>query len=58
LLCGTRAEECLREYGEQHREPLAHLAALINDVKSAPRGTLAALLVVMRELGRVVGTRA
>ena len=37
---------------------LTALAALVSDIKSARRASLAALLVVVRELGRVAGTRA
>jgi glutamate dehydrogenase len=58
LLCrqaGGEVEACLREYMEAHQEQLEKLRAVINDIKSAPRPTLAALLVVMRELGRLAG---
>ena len=58
LLCrqgGGQVDECLREYIEAHQEQLAKLRVLIDDIKSAPHATLAALLVVVRELGRLVG---
>ncbi|HXQ23650.1 MAG TPA: NAD-glutamate dehydrogenase domain-containing protein [Candidatus Acidoferrales bacterium] len=58
LLCrqgGGELAACLQEYTETHHEPLTKLGVLINDIKNAPRATLAALLVVMRELGRLVG---
>jgi glutamate dehydrogenase len=61
LLCrqaGGQVDECLDEYTAAHHEPLAHLRALLDDVKSAPHPTLAALLVVVRELGRLVGRPA
>lgn len=50
-------EQCLREYVEANDPPLRKLQVLIDDVKSARRPTLAALLVVMRALGRLVGER-
>ncbi len=50
-------EQCLREYKEAHQPSLRKLQALIDDVKSGRRTTLAALLVVMRALGRLVGER-
>ncbi|MBP1686348.1 MAG: glutamate dehydrogenase [Deltaproteobacteria bacterium] len=50
-------ERCVQRYTEQHREQLERLRALISDIKSASRTTLAALLVVMRELGRLAGHR-
>jgi glutamate dehydrogenase len=52
---GRQVEECVQAYAQAHREQLEKLRALINDIKSARRATLAALLVVMRELGRLVG---
>jgi glutamate dehydrogenase len=61
LLChqgGGQVEACLREYIEGHQEQLARLRALIDDIKSAPQAPLAALLVVVRELGRLVGRPA
>jgi glutamate dehydrogenase len=53
-----RVEACLEEYAGAHREQLDTLQALINDIKSGQRPTLAALLVVVRELGRLVGRDA
>jgi glutamate dehydrogenase len=61
LLCrqgGEAVDACLQEYIETNREQLAKVAALVNDIKSARHASLAALLVVMRELGRLAGTRA
>ncbi len=58
LLCrqgGGQVDECLREYIDGHQEELTKLRVLIDDIKSAPHATLAALLVVVRELGRLVG---
>jgi glutamate dehydrogenase len=58
LLCrqgGGPVGDCLHEYVEAHEEQLAKLRTLIDDIKSAPHATLAALLVVVRELGRLVG---
>jgi len=52
---GGGVDDRMRAYGTQYDAPLAKVRAVINDVKSAPRVTLAALLVVMRELGRLVG---
>jgi glutamate dehydrogenase len=45
----------LQAYIAAEQEQLSRLSALINDIKSARRPTLAALVVVMRELGRLVG---
>jgi len=45
----------LREYAEAHDQQLRAVRALIDDIKSARRPTLAALVVVMREIGRLVG---
>jgi glutamate dehydrogenase len=58
LLCrqgGGQVDECLREYIDGHQEELAKLRVLIDDIKSAPHATLAALFVAVRELGRLVG---
>jgi len=52
---GAQVDEYLREYVQAHDEQLAKLRVLIDDIKSAPHATLAALLVVVRELGRFVG---
>ncbi len=51
---GTVAQ-CLVEYAETHHQQLRSLHALIEDAKSARRPTLAAILVVMRSLGRLAG---
>jgi len=61
LLCRQGSgpvDACLHEYVEGHAEQLAKLRALIDDIRSAPHATLAALLVVVRELGRLVGRSA
>jgi glutamate dehydrogenase len=55
---GGAVDACLREYVAGHQAQLTALAALVSDIKSAPHASLAAVLVVMRELGRLVGTRA
>jgi glutamate dehydrogenase len=52
---GEQVDGCLREYIDGHQEQLVKLRGLIDDIKSAPQATLAALLVVVRELGRLVG---
>jgi glutamate dehydrogenase len=60
LLCregGGDVDERLQDYVDMHAQQLAKLRRLIDDIKSARRSTLAALLVVMRELGRLVGRR-
>jgi NAD-specific glutamate dehydrogenase len=54
---GEPVERCLAVYATAHRSQLATLSELVNDIKNAPRATLPALLVVMRELGRLAGTR-
>jgi glutamate dehydrogenase len=56
LLCrqgGGEVEHCLADYVDQHRAQLDKLQRLIGDIKSAPQITLATLVVVMRELGRL-----
>jgi len=53
-----QVDACLREYVDSHQEQLVKLRGLIDDIKSAPQATLAALLVVVRELGRLVGRPA
>jgi glutamate dehydrogenase len=58
LLCrqeGGEVSDCLREYVDAHQEQLTKLRSLIDDSKSALHASLAALLVVVRELGRLVG---
>jgi glutamate dehydrogenase len=50
-------DRCLQRYVDQHQEHLHTLQAVISDIKSARQATLAALLVVMRELGRLAGRR-
>jgi NAD-specific glutamate dehydrogenase len=52
---GCPVNECLQTYGARQQQALAELRTLINDIKSARRTTLAALLVVMRALGRLAG---
>jgi len=50
-------DRCVQRYAGYHREQLQRLRAVISDIKSARQTTLAALLVVMRELGRLAGRR-
>ena len=52
---GGQAGDWLRAYSGSHQEQLAKLRAVIDDIKSAPHATLPALLVVVRELARLVG---
>jgi glutamate dehydrogenase len=52
---GCPVNECLQTYSARQQQALAELRTLINDIKSARRTTLAALLVVMRALGRLAG---
>ena len=54
---GANIATCLQDYRAAHQEPLARLAALVGDIKSARSASLAALLVAVREIGRVAGTR-
>src|SRR6185369_11501010 len=46
--------ECLQRYAAAAQDQLSVVAGLINDQKGAAQPTLAALLVVIRELGRLV----
>jgi NAD-specific glutamate dehydrogenase len=54
---GHPVTECLHAYAARHEKALAELQTLISDIKSARRTTLAALLVVMRALGRLAGRK-
>jgi glutamate dehydrogenase len=54
---GYPVKQCLDTYVGRHQTALAELRALIDDIKSARRTTLAALLVVMRALGRLAGRK-
>ncbi len=54
---GAPVDRCLAAYGTAHRSQLVKLSDIVNDIKNAPRVTLPALLVVMRELGRLAGAR-
>jgi len=47
-------ETCLHDYVGEHAVQVERLRTVLDDAKSARRPTLAALLVVMRELGRLV----
>ncbi|MBI4516742.1 MAG: NAD-glutamate dehydrogenase [Deltaproteobacteria bacterium] len=49
------ASQCLARYAARHRDQLDQLNRLIDDLKSGPPPTLAALVVVVRELGRLGG---
>ena len=56
LLCGQRGEhvdDCLATYLAEQAGPLDFLRALINDVRTARQPSLAALTVVLHELGRL-----
>ncbi len=56
LNCGQRGDDvgrCLEEYGRVHAAQLEAIGSVMKDVKSASRPTLAALVVVMREIGRL-----
>jgi len=53
LLGGTTLVQCLGEYTAARREQIDRLAGLINDMKSARQPSLAAFLVVARELERL-----
>jgi glutamate dehydrogenase len=52
---GANVDVCLREYAAAHSPQLSALRAIIDDIKSARRASLPSLLVVMHELGRLVG---
>jgi glutamate dehydrogenase len=52
---GSTVEQCLRDYATVHAEQIRKLSDLIGDLKAVKRPSLAAALVVMRELGRLVG---
>jgi glutamate dehydrogenase len=58
LLCregGGDVQHCLGEYAEQHVERLDRLRRLIDDIRSARQTSLAALVVVTRELDALAG---
>ena len=50
---GASVEACLRDYRSAHADQLDHLRGLTDDLKTVGRPTLAGILVVMRELGRL-----
>lgn len=50
---GCSVEPCLQEYRAAHREQIESLRQLTDDLKTMGRPTLAGILVVMRELGRL-----
>jgi glutamate dehydrogenase len=54
---GEPVERCLAAYSAAHRVELEKLGDIVSDIKNAPHATLPALLVVMRELGRLAGAR-
>jgi glutamate dehydrogenase len=54
---GEPVEQCLAAYAATHRSQLAKFSDIVHDIKNAPRATLPALLVVMRELGRLADAR-
>ncbi|GIW41554.1 MAG: NAD-glutamate dehydrogenase [Candidatus Binatia bacterium] len=48
-------EDKLRAFVEKHRRQADVVAKLSNDIRSAPRRTLAGFVVLMREIGRLLG---
>ena len=46
-------DACVERYHEIHHTQLARLTDLIDDLKTSPQPSLSALLVAMRELGRL-----
>jgi glutamate dehydrogenase len=55
---GGEMDACVRDYVAAHAPQLARLRRVIDDIKSARRPTLAALLVVMHEIGRLSAMEA
>jgi glutamate dehydrogenase len=51
----TDLAACLASYADQHRGQLDRLNRVINDLKALPQFDVARILVVMRELGRLLG---
>jgi hypothetical protein len=51
---GVPVNAALEAFAAGHREQLDTVNGLINDVKAAPQPTLPGLLVVIREVGRLV----
>jgi glutamate dehydrogenase len=58
LQAGADVGDCLRAYLAANQPQIDKVRALIDDLKSARHPTLASVVVVMRELGRLVGRRA
>ena len=52
---GAEVDHCLAAYVEEHGTQIDKVRSLIDDIKSAPQPTLAGIVVVMRELGRLAG---
>lgn len=51
---GQAVDECVQAYATESKGQLERLQGIIADLKAAPQPTLPAMLVVMRELGRLV----
>jgi glutamate dehydrogenase len=51
---GTTVDDWLHRYATEHREQLAAVGELVSDQKAATQPTLPALLVIIREVGRLV----
>jgi glutamate dehydrogenase len=51
---GSAVDECVQAYAAESSGQLQRLQGIIADLKAAPQPTLPAILVVMRELGRLV----
>jgi NAD-specific glutamate dehydrogenase len=51
---GHGVDECVQTYAAESSRQLQRLQGILADLKAAPQPTLPALLVVMRELGRLV----
>jgi len=48
-------DQCLAAFQGDNADQIEEVRRLLNDVRSAPRPTLAAMVVVMREIGRLCG---
>jgi len=54
---GEATDACLRAYVADNERQVTRVRRVIDDLRSAPRVTLAGLTVVLRELSRLVGGR-
>ncbi len=55
LQTGASLKQCLEEYARSHGAEIGRTVALLHDMKSARKPTLAAFVILIRELNRLAG---